>query len=82
MKVARELDRELEEILRRTIRQELTPRHVPHAIYKVSEIPYTRSGKKLELTVTKILNLEPIDNLSVVSNSSCLEEYEKIASKL
>jgi len=38
-----------------TLRREASPRHVPDQIYAVEEIPYTLTGKKLEVPVRKIL---------------------------
>jgi len=58
------------------LRQKLSPRHVPAAIHQVQDIPYTRSGKKLELAVTRILHHEALDNLSAIVNPECLKEYE------
>ncbi len=41
--------------IRVTVRQELSPRHVPDEVHFVNVIPTTLSGKKLELPVKKIL---------------------------
>lgn len=38
-----------------TLRREASPRHVPDKVYAVEEIPYTLTGKKLEVPVRKIL---------------------------
>ena len=46
------------------------------------EIPKTKSGKIVEMTVKKIINYEKIDNLNSLSNEECLEEYYEIAKKL
>jgi acetoacetyl-CoA synthetase len=45
----------LSAIVRRTIRAQLSPRHVPDTIYFVSAVPRTLSGKKLEVPVKQIL---------------------------
>ena len=37
------------------LKTKCSPRHVPDAIYQVSDIPYTISGKKMEAPVKKIL---------------------------
>ena len=37
------------------LRRDYSPRHVPDKIYQVQDIPYTRSGKKLEVPVRHIL---------------------------
>lgn len=46
---------ELVSRIRQTIRAKYSPRHVPDAIFQVAEVPYTISGKKMEMPVKKIL---------------------------
>ncbi len=45
----------LEAGLKQRIRTELSPRHVPDLIQEVARIPRTRSGKKLEVPLKRIL---------------------------
>lgn len=71
------LDDELVRKIKLELRQKLSPRHVPAGIFQVKDIPYTRSGKKLELAVTRILHREALDNLSAIVNPECLPEYER-----
>jgi acetoacetyl-CoA synthetase len=49
------LDDELVSKIKQKLRTEVSPRHVPDAIYEVSQIPYTLSGKKMEVPVKRIL---------------------------
>ncbi|AQG82688.1 acetoacetyl-CoA synthetase [Spirosoma montaniterrae] len=42
--------------IKQTLRNQFSPRHVPDAVYQISEVPYTISGKKLETPVKKILS--------------------------
>ncbi len=58
------------------IKKETTPRHVPAHIFAVSDIPYTRSGKKMELAITRILAEKPLTNIEAVANPDCLEQYK------
>ena len=37
------------------LRAEVSPRHVPNEIVEVAEVPYTLSGKKMEVPIRKIL---------------------------
>lgn len=53
-----------------------TPRHVPKHVYKVTDIPYTRSGKKMELAISRILAKRELQNIEAVANPECLEEYK------
>ncbi len=47
---------ELATRIKQTLRTQFSPRHVPDAVYAISEVPYTISGKKLETPVKKILS--------------------------
>ena len=49
------LTEEMKALIRKTLREEYSPRHVPDDIIAVDEVPYTISGKKLEAPVKKIL---------------------------
>lgn len=42
--------------IRQGLRSQFSPRHVPDAVYEITEVPYTISGKKLETPVKKILS--------------------------
>jgi acetoacetyl-CoA synthetase len=57
-----DLDAELETRLRRSLRAEYTPRHVPDAVVAVGAVPMTRSGKKMEIPVRRVLlGADPAD---------------------
>lgn len=60
-----------------SIRQELSPRHVPAHILRVQDIPHTLNGKKIEMAVKAIVNKREVANLDSVANPKCLEEYRK-----
>ena len=50
-----ELDQDLEDEIKRRIRERCSPRHVPNAVYRIAEVPRTLSGKVLEVPVKRIL---------------------------
>jgi len=58
------------------IKKETTPRHVPAHIFQVTDIPYTRSGKKMELAITRILADKPLTNIEAIANPECLDQYK------
>jgi len=58
------------------IKEHNSPRHVPREVYQVNGIPYTRSGKKMELAITRLINGRPITNKEAVANPECLAQYE------
>lgn len=70
-----QLDKALAGRIRQRIRENTTPRHVPADIVQVPAIPYTRSGKKVELAVTQILRGEEPANLTALANPESLQAY-------
>ena len=60
--------------LRSRIREGASPRHVPRHIVQVNDIPYTRSGKKVELAVARLLNGSArSDNRDALANPEALD---------
>jgi acetoacetyl-CoA synthetase len=55
----KQLDAELIDALKRRLRSELSPRHVPDVIAAVPVVPRTLTGKKLETPIKKILLGKP-----------------------
>jgi len=49
------LNDDLKKRINQKLRADYTPRHCPDEIYQVDEIPYTLTGKKMEVPVRKIL---------------------------
>ncbi len=68
--------------IKSVILKNTTPRHVPKQIIEVKDIPYTRSGKKVEMAINKIINGELVDNIESISNAKCLDEYKEISKQL
>lgn len=68
--------------LKSKIKQSLSPRHVPKFVFQVTDIPYTRSGKKSEIAVKSALNHKKVANISSLSNPDSLYEYEQLAKTL
>jgi len=69
---------ELRDRIRDWIRQEASVRHVPALIIQVPEIPYTRSGKKVELTVRAIVCGDEPSNRESIANPTSLKYFEKL----
>jgi acetoacetyl-CoA synthetase len=76
------LDATLEQKIRRTMRQHTSPRHVPHHLFAISEVPVTRSGKPVELSVKAILAGRPISNREALANPQVLEECARLREEL
>lgn len=72
------LDSELQDTIRKTIRSNTTPRHVPAKVVQVTDIPRTISGKIVELAVQKAVHDEPVKNTDALANPQALDQYRKI----
>ncbi|CAM9305652.1 unnamed protein product [Ectocarpus sp. 6 AP-2014] len=68
---------ELEGKIKAIIRSNLTSRHVPKRVIVVDSIPYTRSGKKVEVAVTKAIHGETVNNLSALANPDSLQQFHE-----
>ncbi|MBS8240074.1 acetoacetate--CoA ligase [Marinobacter lipolyticus] len=74
------LDDALQQQLRRRIREGASPRHVPKHILAVADIPYTRSGKKVELAVARLINgSTKADNRDALANPEALDQIRERA---
>ncbi len=77
-----EFTEDLEKKIRKTIRENLSPRHVPAKIFPVKDIPYTINMKKVEIAVKNIIHGLPVLNVDCLANPSCLKEYEELKKEL
>jgi acetoacetyl-CoA synthetase len=66
---------ELRDQIRKRIRSNTTPRHVPEIILDVPDIPRTKSGKIVELAVQRVLHGEAIKNLDALANPEALDYF-------
>jgi acetoacetyl-CoA synthetase len=69
------LDATLEKMIRDTIRNNTTPRHVPARIVAVPDIPRTISGKIVELAVRNVIHGRPVSNTDALANPEALEHF-------
>ena len=73
-----QLDDKKIQLIKKKIRKNCSPKHVPSLIIKVPAIPRTKSGKIVELAVRKIVNGESINNLEAISNPEILEYFKNL----
>ena len=73
-----ELNDELVKKIKTNIRKNCTPRHVPAKIIPINDIPYTISGKKVELAVKKVIQGQEVLNRDALKNPEALELYRDI----
>jgi len=69
------LDEALTERIKRQIRSNTTPRHVPAKVLQVRDIPRTKSGKIVELAVREVVHDRPVKNLEALANPEALEQF-------
>lgn len=73
-----ELSHEFIRKIKLELRTQMSPRHVPNEVYTVADIPYTNSGKKVELAVKEIIHNKPVKNINSIRNPeslSCFKSY-------
>jgi acetoacetyl-CoA synthetase len=76
------LTEELKDKIRKTLRENASPRHVPALIFEAPEIPYTLNMKKVESAVTNIINGRAVTNKDALINPGSLEYYEKVLEQI
>ena len=69
---------ELDRRIRRQIRDNASPHHVPKRIVQVPDLPRTVSGKITEAAVRDILHGRPVRNANALANPEALEYFRQI----
>ncbi len=80
-----ELDEELTKQIKRRIREDCSPRHVPNEVRQIAEVPRTLSGKVLEVPVKRILMGAPAREAASVdslANPASLDYFVELAREL
>ncbi len=72
------LTEELKNKIRKTLRENASPRHIPAVIMEMPGAPYTLNMKKVESAVTNIIHGRPVLNRDALSNPEVLDYFEKI----
>jgi acetoacetyl-CoA synthetase len=78
MAAGHELTDDVQAEIRRRLRTNSSPRHVPARIVAVADIPRTRSGKITELAVADVVNGRPVRNVEALANPEALALYENV----
>ncbi|MFQ5812135.1 MAG: acetoacetate--CoA ligase [Anaerolineae bacterium] len=76
------LTEELKNKIKKALRKDASPRHVPALIIEVPDVPYTYSAKKVESAVTNVVNGRPVLNRDALVNPESLDYYEKVLPEL
>ncbi len=73
------LDEALLNRIKQTIREQLSPRHVPDEVIEVPGVPHTLTGKRIEVPVKRLLQGAPLEkavNVGSVDNVELLNSDE------
>jgi acetoacetyl-CoA synthetase len=72
------LTAQLEERIKRQIREGASPRHAPAKIIAVADIPRTKSGKITELAVRDVVHGRQVQNREALANPEALDLYRNL----
>ena len=73
-----QLTKKIEEKIKKTIKVNASPRHVPSKIIPILDIPKTKNGKLVELAVKQTIEGIKIKNLEALANPDSLEQFKNI----
>jgi acetoacetyl-CoA synthetase len=79
------LTADIKTAINQSLRTNFSPRHVPDAIFQIDEVPYTLTGKKLEMPVKKILMgvaPEKAANRDAMKNPASLDYFLAFAANM
>lgn len=68
--------------IRKNLRENASPRHVPALIVEAPDVPYTFNMKKVEIAVWNIINGNPVANREAIVNPESLNYFCKILPEL
>ena len=72
------LNEEIRVKIKKAIKSNASPRHVPSKIISVLDVPKTKNGKLVELAVKQTVEGEPIKNLEALANPGSLKQFKNI----
>ena len=72
------LDDELIAKIKKTIKENATPRHVPAKVIAVPAVPKTKNGKITEIAVKYIIDGREVKNKDALEDASVLEYFKDV----
>jgi len=79
MKDGEELTPTLEKEIKKRIRDQTTPRHVPWKVLTCPDIPHTANGKKVEIAVKRMVDGRTVPNVAALRNPESLDYFANVA---
>ena len=79
------LNEKLKTDIRQHLKKQCSPRHAPDYIIPVKEIPYTISGKKMEIPVKKLflgLSIDKVASPGAMRNPNSLNAFVEIRNNI
>jgi len=73
-----DLTHQVKDKIKKAIKLDASPRHVPSKIISILEIPKTKNGKLVELAVKQSIEGEKINNLEALANPDSLKQFINI----
>ncbi len=80
-----QLDEFLKQKIKNTLKEALSPRHVPDEIIQIPQVPYTLNGKKMETPIKRILMGVPVEkaiNKDAMKNPEVVDFFLELKEKL
>ena len=78
LKKPKSLNEDLSFNLKKAIRKDASPRHVPKKIIEVTDIPRTKNGKIVEIAVRNTIEGNKIKNIQALINPNILNEFKNL----
>ncbi len=72
------LDEHLAQSIKRGIRENASPRHVPAKVIQVADLPRTLNGKIAELAVRNVIHGKTVKNRGALSNPRALDLFKNL----
>ncbi|MFM8448030.1 MAG: acetoacetate--CoA ligase [Candidatus Nanopelagicaceae bacterium] len=78
VKEGQSFDDEVAKEIKKALRDQASPRHVPDKILIAPELPRTKSNKLVELAVTDVINGREVRNRDALANPSALDWFKNL----
>jgi acetoacetyl-CoA synthetase len=78
LKEGQKFDEDVAKEIKKALRDQASPRHVPDKIIVAPELPRTKSNKLVELAVTDVINGREVRNLDALANPKALEWFKNL----
>jgi acetoacetyl-CoA synthetase len=78
VKEGQNFDEEVAKEIKKALRDQASPRHVPDKIIVAPELPRTKSNKLVELAVTDVINGREVRNRDALANPGALDWFKDL----